>query len=53
MRDAPRGAVRRRPLRSEGLMRLAIIRQRYSPGGAIESRLEAALAALLERNVAI
>ena len=34
-------------------MRLAIIRQRYSPGGAIESRLEAALAALLERNVAI
>lgn len=34
-------------------MRLAIIRQRYSPGGAIESRLEAALAALLERHVAI
>ena len=34
-------------------MRLAIIRQRYAPGGAIESRLEAALSALLERNVAI
>ncbi len=34
-------------------MRLAIIRQRYAPGGAIETRLEAALAALLERNVAI
>jgi len=46
------GDARRAP-QSPGLMRLAIIRQRYSPGGAIETRLEAALAALLERNVAI
>lgn len=34
-------------------MRLAIVRQRYDPGGAVESALERALEALLERNVAI
>lgn len=34
-------------------MRLAIIRQRYTPHGAAERFLEAALEALLERNVAI
>ncbi len=34
-------------------MRLALIRQRYTPGGGAERFLEAALEALLERNVAI
>ena len=34
-------------------MRLAIIRQRYKPHGGAERFLEGALAALLERNVAI
>ena len=34
-------------------MRLAIIRQRYTPHGAAERFLEGALEALLERNVAI
>ena len=34
-------------------MRLAIIRQRFAPEGAVERQLESALAALLERNVAI
>ncbi len=34
-------------------MRLAIIRQRYTPQGAAERFLEGALEALLERNVAI
>ncbi len=35
------------------LMRLAIIRQRYTPFGGAERFVEAALEALLERNVAI
>ncbi len=35
------------------LMRLAIIRQRYTPQGGAERFLEGALEALLERNVAI
>ena len=34
-------------------MRLALIRQRYTPYGGAERFLEAALEALLERNVAI
>ena len=34
-------------------MRLAIIRQRYTPQGGAERFLEGALEALLERNVAI
>jgi hypothetical protein len=34
-------------------MRLAIIRQRYTPHGGAERFLEGALEALLERNVAI
>ena len=34
-------------------MRLAIIRQRYTPQGGAERFVEGALEALLERNVAI
>ena len=35
------------------LMRLALIRQRYTPFGGAERFIESALAALLERNVAV
>ena len=37
----------------ESLMRLALIRQRYTPYGGAERFIEGALEALLERNVAI
>ena len=37
----------------DGLMRLALIRQRYTPYGGAERFIEGALEALLERNVAI
>src|SRR5215471_4753153 len=47
-----RGAARRAAHAGRG-MRLAIIRQRYTPYGGAERFVEAALEALLERGVAI
>src|SRR5207249_2894729 len=43
----------RKRLTLSGLMRLAIVRQRYTPYGGAERFIENALEALLERNVAI
>ncbi len=48
--------VRRAPARDRrdgALMRLALISQRYTPFGGAERFIESALAALLERNVAV
>ena len=46
-------ALLARDRRRRALMRLAIIRQRYTPYGGAERFVEGALEALLERNVAI
>src|SRR5665647_2872075 len=56
--DPRRRPGRRRVLRSRrhngaALMRLALVRQRYTPFGGAERFVESALEALLERNVAI
>ena len=55
MRSSRRCCRNRRggPAAPVALMRLAVIRQRYTPFGGAERFLESALQALLERNVAV